>query len=233
MIPQEPVAQRSTPRVRLPLSRPAITYVMLGAIVFVFILESVTGGSTNSQNLIRLGAQVNSAVANGELWRLLAAMFLHIGVSHIAFNGWALFSLGTDVEGFYGPVRFALIYFFAGLLGNIAYYLLGPDGISAGASGAVFGLIGAEVAFFLANRELFGSFGRQRLGNLGVLIAINLFFGFTVPGINNLAHLGGLVGGLLLGWGLPHATAPIGSSAPGYRRSSWSTGRPRGRRSLR
>lgn len=183
---------------RLPLSRPRITYVLLGLVVLAFIVQWLAGGSTNTQALITIGAQVNSLVSMGEAWRLLTAMFLHIGLSHIAFNGWALFSLGRDVEAFYGPLWFSAIFFISGLGGNLVYYLLGPDVLSAGASGAVFGLIGSETAFFLLNRELFGKFGRERLANLAVLIGINLVFGFTVPGINNLAHLGGLVTGFLL-----------------------------------
>lgn len=187
---------------RLPLSQPRVTYGLLVAIGIAFVVQLLAGGSTDPRALIAVGAQVNSLVAAGEMWRLLTAMFLHIGLQHIAFNAWALFSLGRDVEAFYGSFRFTILYFVAGLAGNVAYYLLGPDILSAGASGAVFGMIGSQVAFFLLNRELFGSFGRERLVNLAVLIGINLVFGFTVPGINNLAHLGGLIGGFLLGLAL-------------------------------
>ena len=193
----------------LPLAKPRITYVLLGLILAAFLAETVLGGSTSMRTLVMLGAQVNVLVWEGQVWRLLTAMFLHIGVQHILFNGWALYSLGRDVEMFYGSVRFTILYFVAGLFGGVAYYLLGAPTtavtVSAGASGAVFGIIGAELAFWLRNRELFGTFGRQRLLNLGILIAINLFFGFTVPGINNLAHLGGLIPGFLLALALaPH-----------------------------
>ncbi len=208
------------PRVRLPLAQPRLTYVFLGLVAVVFVLETVLGGSTNTATLERLGAQINFRVADGEIWRLLSAMFLHIGLAHIAFNGWALFSLGRDVEAFYGSVWFAVIYLAAGLFGNIAYYLLGGSVLSAGASGGVFGLIGAEVAYFLSNRDLFGKFGRERLSNLAVLVGINLVFGFTVQGINNYAHLGGLLSGLALGlmlaprykvaWALTD-TGPVGT----------------------
>ena len=177
-----------------------MTNVLLGAIVVVFVAETLLGGSTTTRTLINLGAQVNSLVATGDYWRLLAAMFLHIGVMHIAFNGWALFSIGRDVEAFYGSGWFVAIFLLTGLAGNVAYYLLGPDVLSAGASGAVFGLIGAETAFFLRNRPLFGKFGRERLANLAVMIGINLVFGFTVQGINNIAHLGGLLLGVVLGF---------------------------------
>ncbi len=193
----------------LPLAKPRVTYVLLGLILVAFLAETVLGGSTRMQVLVMLGAQVNLLVWEGEMWRFLTAMFLHIGVTHLMFNGWALYSLGRDVEAFYGSGRFTVIYFCAGLFGGLAYYLLGAPQtavtVSAGASGAVFGIIGAELAFWLRNRELFGAFSRQRLINLGILVAINLFFGFTIPGINNLAHLGGLASGFLLALALtPH-----------------------------
>jgi rhomboid protease GluP len=129
-------------------------------------------------------------------------MFLHIGLTHYLFNAWALYSLGRDVESFYGSLRFAVIYFSAGLFGGLAYYLLGPmqNGHvpSAGASGAIFGIIGAELAFWIRNRLLFGDLGRQRLMNLAILVGINVVFGVSTPGINNLAHMGGLASGFVL-----------------------------------
>jgi rhomboid protease GluP len=188
----------TSPVIRLPLAKPVVVNILLGVIGVVFLAETVFGGSTSTSTLRTFGAQVNSLVAAGAYWRLLAAMFLHIGLMHVAFNGWALFSIGRDVEAFYGPARFTALFLITGLAGNVAYYLLGPDVLSAGASGAIFGLIGAEAAFFVRNRPLFGKFGRERLINLLVMIGINLVFGFTVQGVNNIAHLGGLLSGFLL-----------------------------------
>ncbi len=188
--------------VTLPLARPKVVYWLLGLILMAFLIETVAGGSTRTAVLVALGAQVNLLVWQGEAWRLLTAMFLHIGVMHVMFNSWALYSLGRDVEMFFGSARFTILYFCSGLFGGVAYYLLGgpatATSVSAGASGAVFGIIGAELAYWLRNREVFGVFGRQRLLNLGLLVMINLVFGFTVPGVNNLAHLGGLISGFLL-----------------------------------
>jgi rhomboid protease GluP len=189
--------------VRLPLAKPVVTYVLLAAIALIFVLETALGGSTNLHTLVVLGAQVNSLVAQGQYWRLLSAMFLHIGLAHLAFNGYALYILGRDIEGTYGSARFTAIYFLSGLAGGVIYYMVGSrNTISAGASGAIFGLFGAEVAYFLINRSLFGSMGRQRLINLAVLLVINLLLGFTVPGINVVVHLGGLAAGLALGLAL-------------------------------
>lgn len=199
VLPPEPPHQT---RVAIPLSRPRLVYVLLALIGVAFGLETVLGGSTRTAVLVSLGAQVNLLVWEGEAWRLLTAMFLHIGVSHLLFNGWALYSLGRDVEAFYGTGRFATVYFASGLFGGLAFYLLGGTQtavtVSAGASGAIFGIIGAELAYWVRNRKLFGAFGKQRLLNLAMLIGINLVFGFTIPGINNLAHLGGLVSGFLM-----------------------------------
>jgi rhomboid protease GluP len=196
------------PSVRLPLAKPIVTNILLGLIGVGFLAEvlisrSVTDILTSAS--ITAGAQVNSLIVGGDYWRLLTAVFLHAGLMHLAFNGWALFSVGRDMESLLGSGRFTAIYLLSGLAGNVAYYLLGPNVPSLGASGAIFGLIGAEAAFFLRNRPLFGRFGGQRLVNLAIMIGINLVFGFTVPGINNIAHLGGLLTGFALGYVMaPH-----------------------------
>ena len=206
--PESAVAQQPAPSIRLPLAKPVVTNILLGLVGLAFVAEilvsrSVTDISTAAS--ITAGAQLNSLIAGGDYWRLLSAVFLHAGLMHLAFNGWALFSVGRDMESLLGSVWFTAIYLLAGLAGNVAYYLLGPNVPSLGASGAIFGLIGAEAAFFLRNRPLLGRFGRQRLGNLAMMIGINLVFGFTVPGINNIAHLGGLLTGFGLGWFMaPH-----------------------------
>jgi rhomboid protease GluP len=189
-------------QVRLPLSRPVVTYVLLGANLLYFGLETFLGGSTSTTTLVQLGAQKNALVAAGDYWRLVTAMFMHIGLAHLAFNMYGLFILGRDIESFYGSLRFVAIYFISGIAGNVAYFVAGPNVVSAGASGAIFGLIGAEIAFLLGNRTLFGSFSKQRLLNLVFLVVINLAYGFMGRGINNLAHMGGLAAGLALGFAL-------------------------------
>ena len=193
----------SATSVRLPLAKPVVTNVLLGLVVLGFLVEIIVGRSISdipTAASITVGAQVNSLIVGGDYWRLLSAIFLHAGLMHLAFNGWALFSVGRDMESLLGSGWFIAVYLLTGLAGNVAYYLLGPNVPSLGASGAIFGLIGAEAAFFLRNRPLLGRFGRQRLGNLAIMIGINLVFGFTVPGINNYAHLGGLLTGFVLGW---------------------------------
>jgi rhomboid protease GluP len=185
----------------IPLSRATATWVLLAIIVVVFIIETLAGGSTNTAVLVRLGAKVTALIAAGQYWRMLTSMFLHIGIAHILFNGYALVIIGTELERIFDSGRFLAIYLLSGLFGSLASYAFVPS-LAAGASGAIFGLIGALAAFFLLHRERLGSWGRARLANIVFLIVINLFFGFTQPGIDNMAHLGGLVSGFGLGWAM-------------------------------
>jgi rhomboid protease GluP len=204
---------------RIPMARPRWTYILLGVNVVVFLVMTVFGaigglglnGSQNSDVLLTFGAMRNQLIAQGEYYRLFSSMFLHIGLVHLLFNSYALFILGQDVERLYGSGRFLLIYFVGGLGGSLASFVLSADprGVSAGASGAIFALIGASIAYFYLHRQTFGQRGQAQLRSLLMLAGINLVFGFTIPGINNLAHMGGLVFGAMLGWILaPKYQAP-------------------------
>jgi rhomboid protease GluP len=178
------------------MAQPRVTYVLLAINVIVFLAMTIAGGSTDTAVLIRFGAKANALIAQGQVWRLLTSIFLHIGPMHLFFNSYALFVLGVEVERVYGSARFLTIYLLAGLYGSLVSFALGPN-LSAGASGAIFGLLGVMVAYFRRHRETFGERGLFSL--LGVA-GFNLVLGFTVPGIDNLAHLGGLVSGAILGW---------------------------------
>ena len=184
---------------RLPLYRPRMTYVMIGILIAVFVIETLAGGSENPQVLVNLGANYAPYVTGGDYWRLFTANFLHIGLLHIAFNLYALYIVGMEVEMFYGPWRFLVIYLLTGISGAIASYAF-TYGLSAGASTAIFGLIGTLVAFFTRNRAVFGEMSRSRLTNLIVVIAINVVYGLSVPYIDMWGHAGGFVGGFILGW---------------------------------
>jgi rhomboid protease GluP len=188
--------------VRLPLHRPVVTWVLLASIVVVFIIETLLGGSTDVGVLIWMGAKYTPRIAAGEYWRLFTSMFLHIGVMHLAFNGYALFVVGTELERLEGPGRFLAIYLLSGLFGSLASYALGSD-LAAGASGAVFGIIGALAAFFVIHRDKFGAWGLRRLAQIGIVILFNLIWGLRPgSGIDNYAHIGGLLAGFALGWAL-------------------------------
>jgi rhomboid protease GluP len=179
----------------LPLYRPQVAWVLLALNIAVFIIPEVLGITGAVQDL---GAKSNAAIQGGEYYRFFTAMFLHAGLTHIMFNAFALYSLGLDVERIYGHLRFLLVYLIAGLGGGVASYALSPND-SVGASGAIFGLIGALGAFFYQSRKLFGEMSRQQIGSLIFVTLINLGIGFTTPRIDNYAHIGGLVTGALAG----------------------------------
>jgi rhomboid protease GluP len=196
---QNPIPAPQPAALRLPTYRPRVTYVMMGILIIVFVIETLAGGSEKPRVLISLGANVGPLVTTGDYWRLFTANFLHIGLVHIAFNLYALYILGTEVEMFYGPWRFLVIYLLSALCGALASYAF-TYGLSAGASTAVFGLVGTLVAFFIRNRAVFGEMSRTRLTNLVIVIVINVFYGLSAGTIDNWGHIGGFVGGIVLGW---------------------------------
>lgn len=198
------------PHLPLPLYKPWLTNVILGVNLFLFLalslvsrggfMEAVLGGAS-ADALVLFGAKANELILDGQYWRLLTPVFLHIGLVHLLFNQYALHLFGREVETLFGPPRFAALYLLSGMFGSLASFAFSAA-ISAGASGAIFGIIGAMAAFLLRNRKLLGEGGKQHLRSLLVLIGINLFLGMTIPGIDNLGHLGGLISGVLLGFAL-------------------------------
>ncbi|WP_244504230.1 rhomboid family intramembrane serine protease [Salibacterium halotolerans] len=174
-------------------TKPRIVYVILAAIVSVFVWMEQTGESTNLVTLIEFGAKYNPALLEGEWWRLFTSMFLHIGVFHLVMNSLALFYIGGAVERMYGTLRFLIIYLTAGIFGSLASFTFNEQ-VSAGASGAIFGCFGALLYFGLIHRALF--FRTMGL-NVLFILGINLVFGFVVPAVDNGAHIGGLAGGFL------------------------------------
>ena len=172
---------------------PYLTYTFIGINLVVFILMTLAGGSTNQQVLIDFGAKVNTLIQAGEVWRLLTSTFIHIGVMHLVFNLYALWALGPLSEEGYGHRRFFMIYLLSGLGGSTASFLFSPA-LSAGASGAIFGLLGALLYYSYKRPALW----KSGLGmNLLVVLMVNFGFGLVQPGIDNFAHLGGLITGTL------------------------------------
>ena len=194
---EEPASNRV--RVALPHYRPRWTLVLLGINGLVWLVMTVMGGSTSTRVLILFGAKVDPLIAAGQYWRLLTACFLHIGLVHLAVNSYSLYSIGSHVESRYGYGRFTVLYLLAGIAGNVLSYAA-SDSLSAGASGAIFGLLGATISYYVVHRGEFGQRGRRQLTNLVGVAALNLVWGMTMPGIDNLGHIGGLLGGLWLGW---------------------------------
>ena len=157
------------------------------------------------------GSNFAPLTVSGEWWRLVTATFLHFGPLHLLFNVWALWSIGSLVERLFGHVRFGAIYILAGVAGSLASVAWNPLVNSAGASGAVFGIIGAQLAFFTrGGHRLPAELVRAQRNSTLAFIAYSVTFGFIVPGIDNAAHLGGLATGFVTGWLLAR---PLGAPA--------------------
>ena len=173
-----------------------VTYVLLGIIVLVQLGAMASGANaTGSQfggsELINDGAVSRPEIADGEIWRLLTAGFLHAGLVHLLFNAFALYVLGTLLEPAVGRLRFTIIYFVSLFAGSFGALVVEPDALTVGASGAIFGLMGAAVVV-MRNRGI-----NPMESGLGLWLGINLVFTFAIPGISIGGHLGGLIGGAL------------------------------------
>lgn len=172
---------------------PYFTYTFIAIQIAVFIWLQLHGGSTNPDTLIKYGAKYNPLIYEGQWWRFITPIFLHIGFLHLAMNTLALYYLGITVEKIFGNLRFFFIYLFAGILGFIASFLFSPS-LSAGSSGAIFGCFGALLYFGTIYPKLFY---RSMGPNVFFVLLFNLVFDFTTTGIDNAGHLGGLLGGFL------------------------------------
>lgn len=187
---------------RLPQLR--ITPLLMAVNVLVFAAMLLSGaGLWHSQNGVQLawGANFGPATQDGQWWRLGSAMFLHFGLLHLALNMWALWDGGQWVERMYGHFRFAAIYFVAGLAGNLLSLVIHQGhAVSGGASGAIFGLYGALLSYLWLERSQIqrGEFRWLFWAAIGFSVA-SIAFGLMVPGIDNAAHIGGFIAGLLMG----------------------------------
>jgi membrane associated rhomboid family serine protease len=179
--------------------RTPFTYIFLAVNISIFVVMEFAGGTTNDATLMAFGVKSNAEIDRGEVWRLLTPVFIHIGLLHLFFNSYALWMVGPQVEKLYGSARFVLLYALTGVAGVLGSYFYHPDVVSAGASGAIFGLFGVLAVFGLKYRKTIPPFFKRAVG-AGVLpvIAINLVIGFSIPAIDNAAHISGLAAGGLL-----------------------------------
>lgn len=181
--------------------RTPATFFLLIAIAAGFGLQLATGGS-QAGALTKIGANYGPVVWQGQYWRLVTSMFLHADFLHIVLNGWALFQLGALFESWMGSSRTLLVFFVTGIAGSLASAVISKVP-SVGASGAIFGLLGALIAILLRRRSALTPQGKSILMQLVFWAAINVIIGFSNPVIDNAAHLGGCAAGLLLGFLLP------------------------------
>lgn len=192
-----PTTPLSVP-VSLPATAPRVTYAILGLTVAVYLLQLLSQFAFGYDIPVAWGAKANEYIRAGELWRFFTPMLLHGSIMHIGFNMYALYIFGVGLERRYGHGRFLLLYIMSGFAGSVFSFLF-SSAYSIGASGAIFGLIGAEGIFLYHNRKLFGKQAKKAMGNVVFVVAINLFLGLS-PGIDNWGHVGGLLGGLIFAW---------------------------------
>ncbi len=185
-------ARRSAPKVRTALqaTAPGVRSIIIVTVIFYLVQQFVPG-------LTGRLASFPPALADGQLWRMITPVLLHASLLHIGFNMYALYMLGPSIEQAFGTSRFFLIYVLTGLAGSAASYAFGPCVLGVGASGAVFGIAGTLLVFLYHRRT--STFVRPFLNNILFVIGANLILGFVIPGIDNFAHMGGLVAGLALG----------------------------------
>lgn len=175
---------------------PYATYALIAINVIVFILMYILGnGSEDTMTLLKFGALNKILVLAGDYYRLVTSAFLHIGFWHLVCNMYALYILGRDIESYFGTLKYLFIYLMSAIIGNlISLLFLGDYVTSAGASGAVFGLMGALLYFGYNYRVTLNNAITKQI--LPVII-LNLAIGFAASGINNFAHIGGLIGGAM------------------------------------
>lgn len=187
--------------------RTPVTAALLVTITVVFAFEWLTGALWSEQRLRAMGAITPDMLSSGQYWRIFAAMFLHGNFVHWLANCWALFQLGTLFEAMFGSRRFAFVYFASGAVASIASSL-STKGLSVGASGAIFGILGAFIFTIRRSpRYRHEYWTKGFIGQLVFWAAINLAFGLQVPNIDNVAHMAGLATGLILGF-IPHRVPP-------------------------
>ncbi len=179
------------------------TYTLVSINVLAFVACALNGAGfwvPNAETMVRFGSDYTPLTLGGEWWRLLTSTFLHFGILHLAFNMYALSVNGAVAERIFGTARYLVIYLCAGVAGSVASLLWHPLVNGAGASGAIFGVFGALLAFFLRNRGGVPKsvLARQRT-SIAIFIAYNLLNGARIGGIDNAAHLGGLCAGFLIG----------------------------------
>ncbi len=173
--------------------------------IFNNIIANAIDVQPSSENaltsvLILYGAKENHLIEQGQYWRFITPIFLHANLLHMGLNMLNLLMLGIFLERIMGPARFILIYLLTGIVSIITSFYFAPDIVSVGASGAIFGLVGAYSIFVLIHRRAFRNGGVFTLLWLAVIIGINLGIGLVIPNVDNYAHIGGLCSGCLLGW---------------------------------
>ncbi len=201
---------------------PATSAIVAANIVVFAVMAVFTGASAitgpNEQTLLAFGANYGVRTMYGEYWRNFTNLFVHLGLLHCFMNMWIFAVMGPNVERIYGSLKFTIAYFFAGLIASLTSIYMHPQNISAGASGAVFGIFGLWFGFLLANKSILQeNFVKDNMKSAVVFLIMVLASGFMRSGIDNAAHVGGVVAGFVSGFLL----APILPGLPKWQTKDW------------
>ncbi|GAA0077528.1 rhomboid family intramembrane serine protease [Clostridium sp. CTA-5] len=192
-------AKRDEVKVNKYLNNKRITLIIMGINIILFLVTAFLSKSIFSIDvdvLIDFGAKYNKLIYEGEIWRLVTCAFLHGGLIHISGNMYMLYILGPQVEKIYGIKNYISIYLISSITGSLLSFLLSPY-VSIGASGAIFGLLGAILVFAIKERH---KIEKSSIINLIGIIVLNLIIGFSIANVDNKAHIGGFLGGIISGY---------------------------------
>ncbi len=215
-VPSAAVLTRSSPLAARAV--PVVTYALIAMNVLVYLAMGLSGASWTEPSIkdaLRWGADFGPLALSGQWWRLFTCVFVHFGIIHIGFNMWCLWALGPAVERFMGRWAFLLMYVCSGLAASLASDAWDPWRVSAGASGAIFGIAGAFVSYLLLKKTAMDpALVKRNLRNMAIFIGYNLIRGAESFSVDNAAHVGGLVAGLALGALLPPVIRTALSAGP-------------------
>ena len=175
-----------------------LTNILIAINLLVFLISAWISKNIfniDIYTLIIMGAKVDSLIDKGQVWRLITCAFLHGGLIHIFFNMYALKILGPEIEYVYGKIKYLVIYLLSAIAASIFSYIFGPQSVSVGASGAIFGLFGAMLIFGIKHRK---QMGKAYMMNILQVIFVNVIIGISSSNIDNAAHFGGLIVGALI-----------------------------------
>lgn len=177
------------------IKRSPVNFSFLTIIIVYFIIITLNGGTTDIETLVKFGAFFPPFISEfGQYYRYITSIFIHIGVMHLFFNSYALYIFGTQIERLMGHKKYFLFFLITGLGGNIATYIFNFVSVSAGASGSLFGLLGAFFYLIIYHKNMLTNEGKSSILRL---LGINLLITVIVPNISITAHFGGFIIGFL------------------------------------
>ena len=175
------------------------TLTLIGMNMVIYLITAFLSGNIFDIDsaVLNFGAKSNILIQQGEIWRLLTCAFLHANLVHITCNMYSLYIIGPQIQQIYSTKKYLIIYIISCITSSLLSYFMSPNSISVGASGGIFGLMGALLAFAIIERH---TLQKKSISSLIQVIAINLFIGLSIKNIDNFGHIGGLIGGILIGY---------------------------------